>query len=198
MLDLPQDPQMLRGHLRDPSPHWDLDWLFQLGDAVRDAREVFADLTVVSEAGEPASRWWKTFEPAALRALGTETSTRYHFLRCPVRGPQDVRSRMLTLVTAVRLQRGGGRWSGWVTTESPDPRPGDAAARLDAQVTILRQAEADVIHHARGGIVEGLMSQLLDAGWAQRVKRRKYQERVNASALAMSARTLIDLARMTN
>ncbi len=196
MLDLPQDAASMRGRLRPPRPRWELDWEFLLDGAVRSSDAVFSDLIAAAEGGGSASRWWSPFEPAAVRAIGASDRTRCCHLRCRVRAPGHEAFRSLTFVAVARFDRGGVRWSGWVTTADPDPVRSDAGARLDAQVAILRTAEGDVRHHSRDGVVERLRSHLLEAGWAQRVRRRKYQERANAAALAMTASTVIQLARL--
>jgi hypothetical protein len=200
MLDLPQDEEMLRGRYGSPPLRWGLDWQFRLDGTVRRWEAVAADLTALTSDGEPASRWWRRFEPAALRAvMGRDAmgGVRYHFLRCPVRANANEPPQLLTLVAAVRVEprsgEAGARWSGWVTTADP-LGDGPPERRLEAQVEILRRAEADIRHHRRDGILTEIITRLLVDGWAQRVKRRKYQERMNSSALTIAGRTLLRLA----
>jgi hypothetical protein len=196
MLDLPQDPLALRGRGGWPLPKWNLDWEFLITGRSRTSDEIENDLTAIGPGGTPASEWWKPIEPATLRMFGIERSTRYRYLRCQVRAPGETRHRDLTLLA--RLSK--GRWSGWVTTLDPTfDETLDAARQLltiETQTTLICQAEADVRRHRRDGIVETTMTALLAHGWAQRNKRRKYSERMNFAALAMTARTLIDLARV--
>ena len=52
----------------------------------------------------------------------------------------------------------------------------------------------EIRRHWRDAVVQTMTAPACsDDGWAQRAKRRKYRERMNFEAVAMSARTLLDL-----
>lgn len=191
MLDLPQDPRARRERGGYPRTRWDLPWEFLVAGRIQTSDEVQDDL-VALDGGESASRWWQEFDSTALRAVGIEpTGPRYRFVRLAARPlGANGRFRELTLIASMRR----GRWSGWVDLRNPSSAPD--GAHLAVQSDILRAAEDDIARHRRQGPVERTMRSLLDDGWAQRVKRRKFQERMNVAALAMSARTLLDLSRV--
>lgn len=187
MLDLPRDPHALRKRGGFDHVPWEMDWQLTLGDHIVSIPDLQEDLVALDGAA-PASRWWSSFDQPALQAAGVLGHSRYHWVRGQMHSTESGSGLGLTLVA--RWHR--GMFRGWVT--SCDPRHHDASRQLERQTMLIQGCERQIEMLAQPGPVEEMISLLHELGWAQRGRRRSYQERINISALASASRTIIDLA----
>ncbi len=191
MLDLPNNPLALRDRGGFDHVPWKMGWQLRIGDSVVAIPDLQRDL-VAMQGSEPASRWWKPFEEGALKAAGVEGRCRYRWVRGGMQTAASEESGMRALTLIGR--RHGGRFYGWVSTI--DPRHRDAKQRVEIQKALIERCECQIETLKLAGPVEKTVDLLHQMGWAHRGKRRSYHERNNINALAIAARTLIDLARL--
>jgi hypothetical protein len=182
LLDLPQGSRALAGRSAAGQVRWDLPWEFMIGEHTVDDRVLQMDLLHRVD-GNPAPRWWRTPDRVVMLTLDAEHNCRYDLIRCRARQRRSGDPwRQISLLVR-RDHR--YRMSGWVTTKDlTDP---------EVQGRLIREAELDVGRHKPDGALETTMKALLEDGYAQRTKRRKFVERKTFASTAITARTMLDL-----